>query len=267
MRRALTIAGSDSGGGAGIQVDLKTFSAFGIHGSTVITAVTAQNTLGVQGVHPIPGNFVRSQIESVMDDIGADAVKTGMLPTLEIVEIVARCVREYAIENLVVDPVTAAQSGDSLASREAIERLQGTLFPLCAVITPNIPEAESLTGLKIHDLNDMEEATKVIHEMGVKNVLIKGGHLDGDNTGCDLFSDGTEMIYLRAVKISSRRDVHGTGCSFSAAIASGLAKGMPLRRSVEVAKEFITRSIDEAYSLGGGVKPVNPLHLSDDPER
>jgi len=264
MKRALTIAGSDSGGGAGIQADMKTFSAFGVHGSTAITAVTAQNTLGVQGTHPIPENFVRSQIESVLDDIGTDAVKTGMLPTPEIVEIVASCLREYEVENLVVDPVMVAQSGDSLTSREATECLRKKLLPLCTIITPNIHEAEKLTGREIHDLNDMEEAAEIVHEMGARNILIKGGHLEGENIGCDLFSNGTEMTHMRAAKVSPQRDIHGTGCSLSAAIASGLAKGMPLVRSVESAKEFITRAIDTAYSIGKGVRPVNQLQLPDD---
>ncbi len=266
MKRALTIAGSDSGGGAGIQADLKTFSAYGIHGTTAITAITAQNTLGVQRVFVLPGEFVRSQIESVMDDIGADAVKTGMLPDPEIVEIVASCVRRYGIENLVVDPVMVAQSGDSLSSREAALPMRELLLPLALLVTPNIPEAEALTGLKIDDLEDMKSAAAAIHDIGVRNVLIKGGHLEGDNAGCDLFSDGGDPLFLWPIKMTERRDIHGTGCSLSAAIAAGLAKGMSLVRSVEAAKEFITRSIVSAYPIGRGVMPVNPLHLADDAE-
>jgi hydroxymethylpyrimidine/phosphomethylpyrimidine kinase len=264
MKSALTIAGSDSGGGAGIQADLKTFSAYGIHGTTAVTAITAQNTMGVQGTFALPGEFVRRQIESVLDDIGADAVKTGMLPNPEIVEIVASSIRRFGIDRLVVDPVMIAQSGDSLSSAEAALPLRELLLPLALLVTPNIPEAEAMTGMKIDDLEDMKSAAAVIHDIGVRNVLIKGGHFEGDNAGCDLFSDGCDSFFLRPVRTTDKRDIHGTGCSLSAAIAAGLAKGMSLVRSVEAAKEFITRAIDSAYPIGGGVMPVNPLHLTDD---
>jgi len=267
MKKALTIAGSDSGGGAGIQADLKTFSAYGIHGTSAITAVTAQNTLGVQGAFTLPGEFVRSQIESVMDDIGADAVKTGMLPDPEIIGIVADSIRRYGIEKLVVDPVMVAQSGDSLTSEETALPLKELLLPMALLVTPNIPEAEILAGRKIADLEDMISAAEAIHEIGAKHVLIKGGHFEGENAGCDLYSDGGEPIFLRPVRATDKRDIHGTGCSLSAAIAAGLARGMPLVRSVEAAKEFITRAIDSAYPIGGGVMPVNPLHFADEGEQ
>jgi len=263
MKKALSIAGSDSGGGAGIQADLKTFSAFGVHGSTVLTAVTAQNTVGVQEMFPLPIGLVRSQIRSVMEDIGTDAAKTGMLAVPEIIEAVASAVREYRIPNLVVDPVMAAHRGDSLSSPGVVRSLEEHLLPLADLLTPNIPEAEALTGLSIAGLDDMEKTARVLQGLGVKNVLIKGGHLKGDHIGCDLFWNGHEAVYLRAVRVFPG-EIHGTGCTLSAAITAGLAKGMPLLRAIQAAKEFITRSIGAAYAVGRGFRTANPLLFRED---
>jgi hydroxymethylpyrimidine kinase/phosphomethylpyrimidine kinase len=261
LKTAMAIGGSDSGGGAGIQADLKTFSAYGIHGTTVITAVTAQNTTGVMEIFRVPANTVKNQVKSIMEDIGADAVKTGMLPNPDIVNIVAECVEQYDIRNLVVDPVLIAQSGDALITEEASRRISDKLLPLCHIITPNIPEVEFLTGRSISNFDEAENAAEILHQMGAKNVLIKGGHFEGEDIGCDLFSDGKETTLLKASHVIPG-DVHGTGCVLASAIAAGLALGSSLRESIEAAKKFVTKAIEAAYPLGKGPRPANPIPVN-----
>jgi len=263
MIRALAIAGSDSGGGAGVQADLKTFSAFGVHGSTAITAITAQNTSGVDGIFPVPPDMIRKQLSSIIEDLRPASVKTGMLPTPEILETVSLCISDYNLRNVVVDPVMVAQSGDPLTTGEITLTLKNELIPLCTLITPNVPEAEALSGKEILGPGDMGDAARAIHDMGARNVLIKGGHFIGEDAGCDLLFNGIETTLLRSVRKLAIRDVHGTGCALSAAIAACLARGLSVRDSVETAKEFITRAIETSYSPGSGARVVNPLELDD----
>lgn len=257
MKKALTIAGSDSGGGAGIQADLKTFAAHGVYGSSAITALTAQNTLGVQGVFPVDPEFVGQQIDSVMEDIGADAVKTGMLFSADIIEAVAARVRKHAIRNLVIDPVMVAKSGDKLLRDDAIEALKAELMPLALIVTPNLGEASVLTGFRVQDEASMLEAAKVIHSMGVKWVVVKGGHLK--DRADDLLFDGEQAIWLQAERIETRH-THGTGCTFSAAIAARLAKGDTVVEAVRGAKEYLTNALRTAVPIGGGHSPVHHFY-------
>jgi hydroxymethylpyrimidine kinase/phosphomethylpyrimidine kinase len=257
MRRrktALTIAGSDSGGGAGIQADLKTFTAFGVYGMTVITSVTAQNTLGVMGIYDLPATFVSQQLEAVLSDLPVDAAKTGMLSNAGIIRVVAARLREREIKNLVVDPVMVAKSGHRLMRKDALKALRDELLPLATVLTPNLPEAEVLTGLKISGPEEMRRAAEAIHRLGPAHVLIKGGHLQG--RALDIFSDGSEFIELSADRVSTRH-THGTGCTLSAAIAALLATGLPAARAVTAAKDYITRAIKTAPGLGHGHGPLN----------
>jgi hydroxymethylpyrimidine/phosphomethylpyrimidine kinase len=252
----LTIAGSDSGGGAGIQADLKTAAAFGVYGMSVITSVTAQNTVGVQGIHDLPPEFVALQLDSVLSDIGAHAAKTGMLSNREIIRVVADRLRRYAVPHLVVDPVMVAKSGDPLLREDAQQALVEEILPLAEVVTPNIPEAEVLTGLKIRTLDEMKEAARRIHELGPKNVLIKGGHLPGE--AIDVLWDGQVFREYPAPRLD-RKHTHGTGCTYSAAIASCLARGLPVPRAVAVAKKYVTRAIAEGLAIGSAHGPVNHL--------
>jgi len=254
--RVLTIAGSDSSGGAGIQADLKTITALGAFGMSVITAVTAQNTLGVQGIYEIPADFVEKQFASVVMDIGVDAVKTGMLTTTEIVTTVAGLIRKYDIEKLVVDPVMAATGGEALIKGEVRETLIRVLIPLAFVVTPNIPEAEVLAEMKIATVQDMENAAKVIHGYGAKNVVVKGGHLAGD--AVDVLYDGAKFHLFSAAKLD-KGETHGTGCTYSAAIATLLAKGQSIAEAVKGAKAYITEVIRHAYSIGAGYGLINHL--------
>ncbi len=255
MRRALTIAGSDSGGGAGIQADLKTFTAFGVYGMSVITAVTAQNTLGVQAVHSLPPSFVAQQLASVLSDIGTDHVKTGMLATKEIVEIVCQVLDEFKIKKLVVDPVLKSGTGQPLLSEDAIESLKKLLLPLANIVTPNIFEAEVLSGQKIVNVNDMKEAAKKIKDLGPDAVLITGGHLPG-NQIFDIFYDGAKIDVRNADRIPTK-NTHGSGCTLSAAIAAGLAKGQLLKEAVMVAQRYTTNAIRSSFNLGQGAGPLN----------
>ncbi len=256
LRKVLTIAGSDSGGGAGIQADLKTMTAFGVYGLSVITSVTAQNTLGVQGIHDIPADFVALQLDSVLSDIGAHAAKTGMLSNRDIISAVAGKVAEYKIPHLVVDPVMMAKSGDPLLRDDAREALIAEILPLAEVVTPNIPEAEVLSGLKITTLDDMKEAAAKIAELGPKAVLVKGGHRQHD--AVDVLWDGQVFREYPAERLDQKH-THGTGCTYSAAIASCLARELPLQRAVAVAKKFITQAIREGLAVGHGYGPVNHL--------
>ena len=248
--KALTIAGSDSGGGAGIQADLKTFSAFRVFGMSVITAVTAQNSLGVQGVENLPPAFVALQLRSVLDDFGADAAKCGMLSTAPIIEAVAATLAEHPVEKLVVDPVMVAKSGDPLLQPDARTALVERILPLALVVTPNLPEAEVLAGMPVAEPEDMEEAARRIHLLGPRYVLVKGGHLKGDAT--DLLWNGREFTRFTAARVDSA-NTHGTGCTFSAAIAAGLARGQALGDAIRAAKAYVTRAIREGFEAGRGV--------------
>lgn len=254
---ALTIAGSDSGGGAGIQADLKTFTVLGCYGASVLTAVTAQNTLGVQGAVALEPSFVRQQMDSVLSDIGADAAKTGMLANASIVEAVADRVRAHGLSPLVIDPVMVAKGGAPLLAPEAREALVRLLFPLATVITPNIPEAEALTGMTLDSTEAMEEAARRLHGMGPAWVVIKGGHRAGPEA-IDVVYDGQEFHYLRAPRLESSR-THGTGCTYSAAITAALAKRRPVLEALQLAKAFVTRAIETAPPIGGGHGPTNHL--------
>ncbi|MBW2148651.1 MAG: bifunctional hydroxymethylpyrimidine kinase/phosphomethylpyrimidine kinase [Deltaproteobacteria bacterium] len=255
MKRILTIAGSDSGGGAGIQEDLKVITVLGGYGMSVITALTAQNTVGVHGIHEVPVPFVEAQIDAVISDIGVDAVKTGMLASPEIVELVARKLRHYSIGCVVVDPVMVAKSGDLLLAEEARETLKQKLVPCAHVITPNLAEASVLTGMEVSTLDQMYDAASAIHHMGASHVLIKGGHLEKE--AMDLLYDGMTYREFRGPRISTS-NTHGTGCTYSAAIATLLAGGMTVSEAVAEAKLFMTRAIRHALPLGAGHGPTNP---------
>jgi hydroxymethylpyrimidine/phosphomethylpyrimidine kinase len=251
---ALTIAGSDSGGGAGIQADLKTFLALGVHGTSAICALTAQNTMGVSAVHAVPAEFVREQISQVAQDFVVDAAKTGMLSNPEIVEAVASSVKELGIGNLVVDPVFVSKNQDILLSQDSVDTLVQKLFPLAVAVTPNLYEASLLTGREVKDIGGMREAARVLHDKGPRSVIVKGGHLAGE--AVDLFYDGSEFREISAGRIPSD-NTHGTGCTFSAAIAAYLARGRGLRESVELAKQYVTGAIRYGLAVGKGFGPTN----------
>jgi hydroxymethylpyrimidine/phosphomethylpyrimidine kinase len=254
--RALTIAGSDSGGGAGIQADLKTFQELGAYGMSVITALTAQNTLGVHGVYPQSKEAIVAQLDAVLSDIGVDAVKTGMLFSSEIIEAVAQKLKEYHVGKVVIDPVMVAKGGQSLLQEEAIEAVRNYLVPLATVITPNVPEAEVIIGEKgISSIADMEEAARKIHRMGAQHVVLKGGHLDSEES-TDVLFDGTKFTHLPVKRIQTKH-THGTGCTFAAAIAAGLAKGLTVLEATQVAKEFINCAIESSLAIGQGIGPTN----------
>src|SRR5262245_14508549 len=248
--KALTIAGSDSGGGAGIQADLKTFSAFRVFGMSVITAVTAQNSVGVQGVENLPPAFVELQLRSVLSDFGADAAKCGMLSTAPIIEAVAAALAEHPVDKLVVDPVMVPKSGDALLQPAARQALIDRIVPLATVVTPNLPEAESLAGMPVKSRPDMEEAARRIHRLGPRYVLVKGGHLEGD--AVDLLYNGKAVTAFNAPRIESS-NTHGTGCTLSAAIAAGLARGQAMGDAIRDAKAYVTRAIREGFAAGRGV--------------
>ncbi|MCE2500367.1 MAG: bifunctional hydroxymethylpyrimidine kinase/phosphomethylpyrimidine kinase [Dehalococcoidia bacterium] len=253
----MTIAGSDSGGGAGIQADLKTFSALGVFGTSTLTAITAQNTVGVTAVHEVPTDVISAQIDAVITDIGADAVKTGMLSSSAIVETVSDAIRRHGIANLVVDPVMVAKSGDRLLREEAIASICNSLLPLAAVVTPNIPEAEDLTGLTINTDDDVRRAAVSIIEMGARTVVIKGGHRDGPPT--DVFYDGDQFQEFTTERIPST-NTHGTGCTFASAVAAGLAHGLEPPAAVAQAKEYVTEAIRASYPIGQGHGPLHHFH-------
>jgi hydroxymethylpyrimidine/phosphomethylpyrimidine kinase len=262
MRRALTIAGSDSGGGAGIQADLKTFAALGVFGTSAITSVTAQNTVGVQGVHDLPPEFVGQQIDSILDDIPIDAAKTGMLASAAIIKVVAARVKAHRIELLVVDPVMVAKSGASLLHPDAVIAMISHVLPLALVVTPNVPEAEALSGLTISGLDGMRQAARLIHRLGPRYVVVKGGHLQG--RAIDLLFDGNAFTELDAERIDTPH-THGTGCVFSAAIAAHLAKGNPVPEAVAAAKRFVTAAIRHGFPLGKGYGPTDPMAAAQGP--
>lgn len=254
--KALTIAGSDSGGGAGIQADLKTFQELEVFGMSAITAVTAQNTLGVQGVYPLPVEAIVQQIEAIGTDLGADAVKTGMLFSAEIIQAVAEKIKQFQFNRLVVDPVMVAKGGAPLLQQEAVHALKTYLLPLATVVTPNIPEAEVLTNRTIRTLDDRREAAKRLHDLGVKHVVMKGGHDDDGEEAIDLLYDGHEFSYFTSKRIETKH-MHGTGCTFAAAVTAELAKGRTVKEAVETAKAFIQAAIEEELGIGHGHGPTN----------
>lgn len=257
MKNVLTIAGSDSSGGAGIQADLKTFAAHGVFGMSVITAVTAQNTQGVFAVQDITPEVIDKQLEAIFEDIEVAAVKIGMVSQVETIKTIAAKLREYRAVNIVADPVMVSKSGYRLLNPAAEVTLIEELLPLAAIVTPNIPEAEVITGRTIITLNDMEAAAREIFALGPKNVLMKGGHLDGDST--DILFDGEQFTYLPSRRIDTR-NTHGTGCTLSSAIAANVGRGLPMGEAVSAAKEYITVAIEHSLSIGKGVGPTNHLY-------
>jgi hydroxymethylpyrimidine/phosphomethylpyrimidine kinase len=255
----LIVAGSDSGGGAGIQADIKTVSALGGYAMTAITALTAQNTLGVQGVFAIDPAFIRQQIEVVLDDLGADALKTGMLHNAAVIKTVAACLRERAAGlPVVVDPVMVAQSGASLLDAAAADTLKHELLPLADLLTPNVPEAEVLTGRRIENLEDMRVAAASLLRQGPKAVLVKGGHLSGEIL-TDLLATPEGSEVLSGPRIHTRH-AHGTGCTLASAIATGLGQGLPLSAAVHRARAYLQEALRSAPGLGRGDGPVNHQH-------
>lgn len=257
IARALSIAGSDSSGGAGIQADLKTFTVFGTFGMSAVTALTAQNTTGVAAIHTVPPEFVRQQIDAVIADIGVDAVKTGMLANRAIIAAVAAAVRAHRIERLVVDPVLIAQSGAALLEEDARAALLNDLVPLARLVTPNIPEAAALLDMQVDSLAMMRAAARRFVELGAGAALVKGGHASSAEA-VDVLFDGQSYRELRAVRVHTKH-THGTGCMLSAAITAGLAQGKPLLAAVEEAKRFITTAITHGLAIGTGNGPANPL--------
>lgn len=254
--RALTIAGSDSGGGAGIQADLKTFQALGVFGMSAVTALTAQNTLGVQGIHAVPPGFVRQQIDSVLDDIGADAVKTGMLANASIIAVVADALDQHHVERLVVDPVSASKHGDPLLEPDAVSTLRNRLLPLATVVTPNVGEVRVLTGVEVESAQDLPRAAEAILGLGPRWALIKGGHLPGNEDAIDLLTDGDVRQEIRSRRLDTR-DTHGTGCTLASAIAAELAKGAAVEDAVRTAKRVVTGAIAHGVRVGAGIGPVD----------
>ncbi|MEE9198437.1 MAG: bifunctional hydroxymethylpyrimidine kinase/phosphomethylpyrimidine kinase [Dehalococcoidia bacterium] len=257
VRRAMTIAGSDSGAGAGVQADLKTFAALGVYGTSVITAITAQNTLRVTRVLELPTDIIAAQMDAVMSDIGTDAAKTGMLASSQIIGVVAERTRALSIPNLVVDPVMVAKSGDRLLREDAVQALRDELLPLATVVTPNIPEAEVLVGYPLESMDDTHKAAREIAGMGAANVVIKGGHRPGPVIDV-LFSQGIVREF-RSPRVESE-STHGTGCTFASAVAAYLALGRSVEQAVYHAKEYVTEAIKAAFPLGTGHGPVHHFY-------
>ena len=260
LPRALTIAGSDSGGGAGIQADLKTFFALGCHGMSAVTALTAQNTVAVTGVYEVDPTFVVQQIEAVVGDIGVDAAKTGMLASAPLVEAVAKAIEAFDIRRLVVDPVSVSKHGDRLLAEDALDAVRTVLLPLAEVVTPNLHEAAALAGMDaIGTVEEMKEAARAIHALGPRTVLVKGGHLEDQDPeyAVDLFFDGDGFTELRGPRFDTK-DTHGTGCALSAAIAARLAHGDSTIDALHEAKRFISGAIERSLRIGNGYGPVNP---------
>ena len=254
MKTALSIAGSDCSGGAGIQADLKTMIANGVYGMSVITSLTAQNTTGVRAIENVSPDFLKDQIDSVFEDIAPDAVKTGMIPSRELVEVIAERMKFYGVKNLVVDPVMVATSGADLSNSESVKALKEKLIPLASVVTPNVPEAEVLSGMRITSKDDMINAAKKINSECGCSVLIKGGH-SADNSDDVLFHD--DEVFVFGMKKIDNENTHGTGCTLSSAIACNLAKGMDVPQAVTRAKEYITEAIGAGLDLGHGRGPLD----------
>lgn len=255
MPVALTIAGSDSGAGAGIQADLKTFAANGVYGVSVITAITAQNTLGVRAVQEIDPRVIRAQLDAVAEDFPIDAAKTGMLSSAIIIDVVVEGLRAHRVPHLVVDPVMVAKSGDRLLREDAVDALRRQLLPLAEVVTPNLPEAETLTGIRVATTADRIAAARAILALGAKSVVIKGGHGD-ENPVLDLLVDAGGVQEFRAPRITGT-STHGTGCTFSAAIAAGLARGLGVAAAVGEARTYLSAAMAQAPPLGHGYGPLN----------
>ncbi len=257
MKTVLTIAGSDSCGGAGIQADLKTFSALGAYGMSVITAITAQNTMGVINVRELDVDIIRDQIDCLYDDIKIDAVKVGMVSSIEIIDVIGECLKKNNAANIVVDPVMVSKSGYHLLREDAKDELVKVLFPLAEVVTPNLFEAELITGDKIENRAQMEAAAVKINGLGGMKVIVKGGHLTGD--AIDVVYDGKNFSCLKGTRIDTK-NTHGTGCTFSSAIAVLLARGYPVADAAMLAKEYINSAIEHSFQLGRGVGPTNHLY-------
>jgi len=265
--KALTIAGSDSGGGAGIQADLKTFAAFGVYGCSVITAITAQNTQQVTGVEPVSPGMVRKQLEAVLSDIRPDVVKTGMLANATIIGAVASSLSAAQKIPLVVDPVMLSKSGDNLLDRDALATLREHLFPLADLITPNIPEAQVLTGRTLTTTDDFEQAARQLHSMGARAVLLKGGHRPRiraesnleSNEVVDVFFDGREFHSIRGPWVNTPH-THGTGCTLASAIAASLAQGLELYAAIVQARAYLTKALGAGFVVGQGISPVHHFH-------
>ena len=255
----MSIAGSDCSGGAGIQADLKTISALGAYAATAITAITVQNTTGVRAIHPVPPVFVRGQIEAVMDDIRPDAIKIGMINDIQIVRVISDCLQKYSPAYVVYDPVMVSTSGKKLMTDEAIEEIKKELLPLVTLITPNIDEAKVLTGKSIHNIQDMQAAAKMLTDDYHTSILLKGGHLEGDNM-CDLLHTSESIYHIYEEKKIESHNLHGTGCTLSSAIAANLAKGLHVKEAVEEAKAYITEAIGFGFPLGKGVGPVHHFY-------
>lgn len=257
MKKVLSIAGSDCSGGAGIEADLKTFSANGVFGMSVIVSVVAENTARVIDIQDVTPDMIEKQIDAVFEDIIPDAVKIGMLSTPECMKAVARKLRQYQPSNVVIDPVMYAKNGCPLMNPMSVQALIQHIIPLADVLTPNIPEAEVITGMKILSITDMEEAAHRIYEMGCHAVIVKGGHYIGD--AMDVLFDGKKFSYYKTKRINTK-NTHGTGCTFSSAIATGLAKGYDVKRAVEKAKEYVTMAIEHSLPLGKGNGPTNHFY-------
>ncbi|MGR6836071.1 bifunctional hydroxymethylpyrimidine kinase/phosphomethylpyrimidine kinase [Syntrophomonas erecta] len=257
MKNVVTIAGSDSCGGAGIQADLKTFSALGTYGMSVITAVTAQNTTGVLKVREMEADIVREQINCLFDDIEIHAVKIGMVSSIEIIDTIGECLKDKGVKHIVLDPVMVSKSGCHLLKPESKDELVKVLFPLAEVVTPNLFEAEVITGEKIETVTEMEQAAAQIHAKGAARVVVKGGHLTGD--AIDVLYDGTRFYHITGSRINTP-NTHGTGCTFSSAIAAYLARGCSIPDAVEEAKKYINGAIENAIALGHGVGPTNHFY-------
>ncbi|MBI2939765.1 MAG: bifunctional hydroxymethylpyrimidine kinase/phosphomethylpyrimidine kinase [Chloroflexi bacterium] len=254
----MTIAGSDSGGGAGVQADLKAFAAFGVYGTSAITAVTAQNTQGVTAVHEVPIDVIAAQIDAIVSDIGADAVKTGMLASVPVIETVVARLAEHRLTQLVVDPVMVAKSGDQLLRVDAVETLRRQLLPLALVVTPNLPEAEVLADRPARTDAEIRDVARAIHALGPRYVVVKGGHRDAAEA-VDLLFDGERFQEFRAERVPTVH-THGTGCTFAASIAANLARGRAVPEAVGAAKEYLTAAIRAAYVVGRGRSPVHHFH-------
>lgn len=257
MKTALSIAGSDCSGGAGIQADIKTFSAHGVFGMSVIVSVVAENTSRVISVENISSEVIKNQIDAIFEDIHVDAVKVGMLSSNECMKAVAEKLREYRPEFTVIDPVMVAKGGHSLMQPQALETLKTEIIPLAYLLTPNIPEAETITGVNIKSFEEMKNTAKIIHALGAKNVMIKGGHLTGD--AVDLLYDGNEFYTFACERINTK-NTHGTGCTFSSAIAANLANGLTLVKAVEKAKRYVTMAIQNSLEIGKGHGPTNHFY-------
>ncbi|HBE78330.1 MAG TPA: bifunctional hydroxymethylpyrimidine kinase/phosphomethylpyrimidine kinase [Firmicutes bacterium] len=257
MKKVLSIAGSDCSGGAGIQADLKTFSAHGVFGMSVIVSVVAENTSRVIDIQDISPDMIRKQIDAIFEDIGADAVKIGMLSGPRCMEAVAEKLHEYNPSNIIIDPVMIAKNGCPLMNPDAITTLIQTIIPLADVLTPNLPEAEKITGMSILTIADMEKAAVVIHQMGSKHVLVKGGHAAGD--ALDVLYDGEHFYHYNAKRIPTK-NTHGTGCTYSSAIAANLALGMNLPDAVKQAKHYVTTAIEHSLSIGKGCGPTHHFY-------